>query len=159
MTANDLERYMRMYYKSVYRTALCRCKDPHDADDAAQEVFFRLYTCGNTFNGDDHVKAWLLRCTVNLSTDILRARSRKQDIPADTSAAVYYDDKDKEQGQVFELFLQLPENNRTALYMHYCEGYHVEEIAEITGVSKSAVLSRLKRGREQLKKLIERRER
>ena len=120
MTANDLERYMRMYYKSVYRTALCRCKDPHDADDAAQEVFFRLYTCGNTFNGDDHVKAWLLRCTVNLSTDILRARSRTQDIPADTSAAVYYDDNDKEhhcrQQQDFDFYRQIFKHLRRPPY-------------------------------------------
>ena len=55
---------------------------------------------------------------------------------------------------MFELFLKLGEKNRTAMYMHYCEGYSVKEIAKITETNESAVLSRLMRGRKQLGKLL-----
>ena len=155
MTENELERYMRLYYGSVYRTALCRCKDPQDADDTAQDVFLKLYTCGKTFTDDEHVKAWLLRCTINHSKDILRAKSRHNVLPLEAAENVtHYDDKDKEGGHVFEQFLKLGEKNRTAMYMHYCEGYSVKEIAKITGTGVSSVLSRLMRGRKQLEKLL-----
>ena len=155
MTDSELERYMRQYYKSVYRIALCRCRDPQDADDVAQDVFLRLYTCGNTFNDDEHIKAWLFRCAINHSTDLIRARKRRESLPLkDAQAAVHYDEKDKESGRVFELFMKLGEKNRTAMYMHYCEGYTVKEIAEMTGSKESAVLSRLMRGRKQLEKLL-----
>ena len=155
MTGTDLERYMRQHYKSVYRTALCRCRDPQDADDVAQDVFLKLYTCGEKFRDDDHVKAWLLRCAINHSIDVLRSRKRRSSLPLDAAAGkVHYDDKDKENSRVFELFLKLSEKNRTVMYMHYCEGYSVREIAEITETSESAVLSRLMRGRKQLEKLL-----
>ena len=154
MTECELERYMRLYYKSVYRIALCRCKDPEDANDAAQEVFLKLYTVGGKFNGDEHVKAWLLRCAMNLGTDMLRARINRAAARTDTREPVYYDDKDTDSGRVFELFRELPEKNRTAMYLHYCEGYSVEEVSDITGASRSAVLSRLKRGRDRLKDLL-----
>ncbi len=154
MNGAELERCMRLFYRSVYRTALCRCKDPHDADDAAQEVFLKLYTCNNEFSDDEHIKAWLLRCTINLSTDLLRARKRAAALSvsaAEPSGSV----PDDENGHIFELLRKLPEKNRTAMYMHYCEGYSVEEVAKITGAGKNAVLSRLMRGRKQLKKLLE----
>lgn len=156
MTDSELERYMRLYYRSVYRTVLCRCRDPQDADDVAQDVFLRLYTCGNTFNDDEHIKAWLLRCAINRSTDLIRSGKRRESLPLKAAQeAVHYDEKDKETGRVFELFLKLSEKNRTAMYMHYCEGYTVKEIAEMTGSKESAVLSRLMRGRKQLEKLLD----
>ncbi|MBO6302552.1 MAG: RNA polymerase sigma factor [Ruminiclostridium sp.] len=155
MTENELERYMRQHYRSVYRTALCRCKNPQDADDVAQDVFLKLYTCGERFEDDDHVKAWLIRCAINHSIDVLRSRKRRNTVSLDAAAdKAHYDDKDEDGGRVFELFLKLSEKNRTAMYMHYCEGYSVREIAEITRINENAVLSRLMRGRKQLEKLL-----
>ena len=155
MTENELERYMRQYYRSVYRTALCRCKDPQDADDVAQDVFLKLYTYSGQFSDDDHVRAWLLRCTINHSIDVLRSRKRRNTVSLDAAAnTAHYDDKDKDSSRVFELFLKLSEKNRTVMYMHYCEGYSVKEIAKITGTKESTVLSRLMRGRNQLEKLL-----
>ncbi|MBP5604697.1 MAG: RNA polymerase sigma factor [Ruminiclostridium sp.] len=155
MTENELERYMRLYYRSVYRTALCRCRDPQDADDVAQDVFLKLYTCGDRFSDDDHVRAWLIRCAINHSIDVLRSKKRRNTVSLDAAAnAAHYDDKDTDGSGVFEMFLKLSEKNRTVMYMHYCEGYSVKEIAKITGTKESTVLSRLMRGRKQLGKLL-----
>ena len=87
MTDSELERYMRQYYKNVYRTALCRCRHPQDADDIAQDVFFKLYTCGEKFSDDEHVKAWVLRCAINHSIDLLRSRKRRSTVPLEAAAA------------------------------------------------------------------------
>ena len=67
MTDNDFDRYVGMYRSSVTRAALCILRDAEEAEDIAQEVFLRLYTYEGSFAGDEHVKAWLLRCTVNRS--------------------------------------------------------------------------------------------
>ena len=105
MTENELERYMRQHYRSVYRTALCRCKDPQDADDVAQDVFLKLYTCNEKFEDDDHVKAWLLRCAINHSIDVLRSRKRRNTVSLDAAAdKAHYDDKDEDGVQNYREF-------------------------------------------------------
>ena len=47
--------------------------------------------------------------------------------------------------------LELPVKQKTVIYLHYVEGYHVREIAAILGITECAVKMRLKRGREQMK--------
>ena len=49
---------------------------------------------------------------------------------------------------------ELPEKYRTAVYLHYYEGYSCGEIAQMLGTIKSTVISRLARGRKILKKMI-----
>ena len=154
MTPAELEKYMLLYYKSVYRTALMYVRDPGDAEDEAQDVFFGLYTYSGSFSGDDHVKAWLLRCVINRSKNLLRSYRYRHFVPLTEAAEkVYYDEKDTPGTPDIPL-MKLPEKYRTALYLHYYEGYTAEEIAKITGSTVSAVLSRLMRGRRQLAKLI-----
>ena len=57
--------------------------------------------------------------------------------------------------ELFELIHKLGKNNRIVMYLYYYEGYSVGETAGILGINENAVSSRLKRGRQQLKKLIE----
>ena len=66
MKDSELERYIDMYRKSVLGTALCYVRNPSDAEDILQEAFIKLYTYKGSFDSDEHVKAWLLRCTINL---------------------------------------------------------------------------------------------
>ncbi len=154
MTPSELEKYMLMYYRSVYRTALINLKNPSDADDVAQEVFLGLYTYSGSFNSDEHVRAWLLRCAINRSRNILRSYWHRNSLPlTEAEEKVHYDDKDSSAAPDIPL-MKLPEKYRTALYLHYYEGYSAEQIAKITGSSRSAVLSRLMRGRKQLAKFI-----
>ena len=56
MTENELERYMRLYYRSVYRTALCRCKDPQDADDVVQSAMERIEELLRVVNNETSIE-------------------------------------------------------------------------------------------------------
>lgn len=153
MNAKEVERYLTLYRSNVLTTALCYVKQPGDAEDILQDVFFSLYTYEGSFNEDEHVKAWLIKCTVNRCKDLLRSHWRRYSVPLDTvDEQVHYD---RYGDELFELIHRLGKNNRIVLYMHYYEGYSVEETAAILGISANAVSSRLKRGRQQLKKLIE----
>ena len=69
-----VERYQDM----VYRVALHVLASPQDADDAVQEVFLKLYTAQKPFQGEEHLRRWLLRVTVNHCRDVLRSPWRKR---------------------------------------------------------------------------------
>jgi RNA polymerase sigma factor, sigma-70 family len=153
VNAKDVEHYLALYRNNVITTALCYVKKQSDAEDILQEVFFSLYTYSGSFNEDEHVKAWLIRCTVNKCKDLLRSHWRRFSAPLEAAGEqIYYD---RHGDEMFDIIHKLGKNNRIVLYMHYYEGYSVEETAKILGISANAVSSRLKRGRKQLKKLIE----
>ena len=78
----------------VYRVALAQTGSPSDADDVFQDVFMRLLENDTAFESDEHLKAWLLRVTVNRCRDLARLTWNRRtegftrehaDIPAPTS--------------------------------------------------------------------------
>ena len=156
MTDSELDRCMRRFYTSVYSVALCYCKNPSDADDIAQDVFLALYTHSGNFNDDEHIKAWLLRCAVNRSINLLRSYRRRATVPLEAAENKAYTDTGGDDGrELLRQIMKLKRKNGVVLYLHYFEEYTVGEIAKMLGISEAAVRSRLLRGREQLKKLLE----
>ena len=156
MTDNELDRCMRKFYTNVYTVALCRCKNPSDADDIAQEVFLDLYTYRGSFSGDEHIKAWLLRCAVNKSIDLTRSHWYKFSLPLEaadykTQGDIAYDSK----SELLKTIMKLNRKTVEVLYLHYFEDYPITETAEILGISEATVRKRLSRGRKQLKKLLD----
>ncbi|MBQ9385164.1 MAG: RNA polymerase sigma factor [Ruminiclostridium sp.] len=156
MTDNDLDRYMRRYYKSVYGVALCHCKNPSDADDIAQDVFLDLYTYRGSFTGDEHIKAWLLRCAVNKSIDLTRSHWYRFSEPLEKAdGRPQSDDADDGGSGLLKTIMKLKRRIGTVMYLYYFEEYPVSEIAGMLGISEAAVRSRLFRGRKQLQKLLD----
>ena len=58
------------YIDTVYRLALSRTKSPENAEDITQEVFLKLMQTNKKFDSEEHVKAWLLRVTINCTKDL-----------------------------------------------------------------------------------------
>ena len=154
MNEKDVEHYMKLYRRSVIAAALCYVKNYADADDIMQEVFFKLYTYNGLFESDEHVKAWLIRCAINQSKNLLGSRWYRLSLPLESAESVVHYDHPPCEAKVPELLCKLSKNTQIVLYMYYYEGYSAEEISRILGISKSAVNSRLKRGRQKLKKLL-----
>ena len=154
MNDSDLERYVKLYRRSVFAAALCLTRNEYDADDITQETFFRLYRYGLTFEDDEHAKAWLIRCAINRSKTLLGSRWRRSFQPLETAAELTHTDSRSEEDTVLRLLGKLNKNNRIALHLYYFEGFTTEEIADMLSISTGAVISRLSRGRRQLKKLI-----
>lgn len=156
MTGSELDRYIRQYYSSVYSVALCGCRNPSDAYDIAQEVFLKLYLHDGSFADDEHVKAWLLRCTVNKSRDLLKSHWYRFSQSLDT--VEYKTDSfssDRSENRLIPILMKVSRKSRTALYLHFYEGYTVSELAGILNVSEFAVRARITRGKKQLKELLE----
>lgn len=154
MTQYELEQYLGRYRKNVFAMALFYLKSPNDADDVVQDVFLKLYTYTGTFDSEEHIRAWLIRCTVNRCKDILHSNWYRFSEPLDAAGDKVHTDAPAEEGRVYGMLKKLGKNNRVALYLYYYEGYSTEEIARMLGISVIAVTSRLKRGRKQLKKLL-----
>ena len=152
MTEQALCNAMEAHGAAVYRLALCRMQNPADAEDVYQDVFLRLLQ--QTADWDDkHMKAWLIRATLNRCADLHRFRLRRpvlalEDIP---ELARPGDDRAEE---LWDAVARLPEKLRTAVHLHYAEGYSTEEIAALLGVPAATVRTRLHRARHQLKDLL-----
>lgn len=140
------ERYRDM----IYRIALHYFGDPPDAEDTVQEVLLRLYTYEKPFDGEEHLRHWLIRVTVNVCKDTLRSPWQKrrislQELPAEP---VF---EQPEQLELYQAVMSLPEKYRTVLNLFYYEELPVREIAEILHVKQSVVTTRLARARTKLK--------
>ena len=133
------------YTDTVYRVAVHNTRDAHDAEDVTQDVFEKLLLCRKPFQNEEHLKAWLIRGTLNLCKNLRRDRREvalTEDLPAPEGA----------DGSVLDEVRRLPERYRNAIYLHYFEGYTAAEIAEMMGGTVNTALSRLRRGREELRK-------
>ena len=141
------------YKDLVYRTALTVTGCHEDAEDITQEVFFKYFRMNPEFEDETHEKAWLLRVTINAGRNLLRsAWFRKR---ADVDITLFPDGGDAPgDSAVLKAVLGLPEKYRTAIYLHYYEGYSAAEIASLTGRSAAAVGQHLSRGREKLRKIL-----
>ena len=137
----------------VYRVALHALGSPQDADDAVQEVFLRLYTARKPFEGEEHLRRWLLRVTVNWCRDVLRSPWRKRRAPlAEVPAQPVF--QKPEQEALYQSVMALPEIYRVVLVLFYYEELSVREIGKLLELEPSAVTTRLSRARARLKEQL-----
>lgn len=144
---------MKTYGDTVYRLALCRMQNITDAEDVYQDVFLRLMKQNVDPWDAEHMKAWLIRTTLNRCADLHRFRLRKpalslEEVPELAS------NMDEPGIEVWEAVNHLPEKLRIPVHLHYGEGFSTEEIAVMTGVPAATVRTRLHRAREKLRDLL-----
>lgn len=83
MTDETFEQAARTYGDMLYRLAYHALKNRADAEDVVQTVLLKLYQQESCFDGEDHMKHWLLRVTVNESRKLLRSFWRRHAVPLD----------------------------------------------------------------------------
>lgn len=152
MTTSELERYVRLYHKSVYRLALSYVKNEAEAEDICQEAFCKLLDCREEFAAAENCKAWLFRVAINLSKNLLKSK-RFAHIELDEKIPAKHEFSDDET-ELWEIVSKLPPKYRAAIHLYYYEGYSVKEIADMTGDAVSTVTTRLARARERLRKML-----
>ncbi len=173
----EYERILNLYSNDVYRMALLKMRNTQDAEDIFQNVFIKLYTSGKTFQSDSHIKAWLLKVTVNDCINALKSswnskvttgygdinseNSGNSDSNKDYSANQFYSSNNfynnvtyDDTTSVWNEVSRLPQKYRDVIYLYYHEEYSTEEIASILGILKPNVHTRLKRAREILRKEV-----
>lgn len=167
------EELVVLYQDKVYSLSYYLTGNHSDAQDLAQEVFFRAYTGLKGFRLDADLGTWLHRIAVNLWLN-MRRRQRtvpvlSLDDPVQTdegeitrtvaAADPAGDPEDALEGKelrerVQEALLRLPEEFRTVVVLREIEDYSYEEIAEMMQCSLGTVKSRLNRARRALKEML-----
>ena len=140
----------KQYTDTVYRVALHNTVNYSDAEDVTQEVFIKLLETNKAFRDSEHLKAWLIRVTINLCRDKMKKMSRETLVEA-----VVCNNSGEVGNDILNAVKALPENYRNTIYLHYYEGYTVKEIGRILDAKENTVLSWLSRGREVLRKELD----
>ncbi len=153
MTEQQFIHHVESCQKAVRRflTALC-CGDCALADDLAQETFIKAYLSCETFRKDSQFTTWIYRIAYN--TFLNHKRSHRYVEPLETAYNVA--ETERSDGQfkyqaLHNAMERLSAKERTAILLHYMQGYAIHEIAEITDSSADAVKQQLSRGRQHLK--------
>jgi RNA polymerase sigma-70 factor (ECF subfamily) len=147
--AAAFERIMTQCERRVLRVALRLLDNPQEAQDAAQEVFLRLYKHLGQLDAERGYEAWLFRVTVNVCRDMGRARRRSVALeegpdPAAPQPDAYHDAARAEQRDIVRRGLgHLGEKERAALVLRDVEGLSTSEVAGILGSSENTVRSQI----------------
>lgn len=148
----DVEEFYKTYGPMVYRRCRYILGDDEMAVDALQDTFVRILRSKNRLHG--RAPSSLLYTTAtNLCLNIIRDRKRKRELQWDDwyEAHVHTDGWEKRiltEHFLDRLFEEETETTRTMAYLHYIDGFTLEETAEQTGYSVSGVRKRLRKLRE-----------
>lgn len=166
------ERDARPYLGQMYAAALRMTGKSADAEDLVQETFTRAYACFGQFEPGTNLRAWLYRILTNTFLSSCRKRQREsQPVPAgeiedrQLARAASYPSSGLMPAEaevlehlpgspVLRALHQLPGAFRTVVYLADVEGYAYREIADLMGTPIGTVMSRLHRGRRQLRELL-----
>lgn len=140
-----------------------------DHDDLMQAAFEQivLTLARRTYEGNCSLKTWAARVTSNVGLNALRARRRERLVldrnsAADVAESVGGGDLERathartQLKKVVEALSTMNRRRAQAVFLHDIEGYALQEISTMTGVSLAAAQSRLVRGRRELLKRLER---
>lgn len=154
MEKQAFEEIARQYADMMYKVAFNYLKCREDSEDAVQNALIRLYRYQKDFEDDAHIRAWLIRVTVNESKRIWSQHRRRAEVDLDAVAEELYAE-DAQSRELFYEMMRLKPLYSTALYLYYYEGFRTAEIASILKKSDANVRAILSRARKQLKTQLE----
>ena len=165
------EQLILGYEKLIYNICLRMLQDEQEAYDGAQEICLKIWKQIKYFEGNAKFSTWLYRIAMNQCLDLLRKRKNKEEI------SLFRQSKEEDSEWILEekepadpinehvqqlalrdivsqALSEVKVEHKQILLLRDLEGYSYEEIAEILGISKGTVKSRLSRARLAMKQIL-----
>lgn len=152
------QQLMHRYAGAVYNVAYRMLGNAQEAEDASQEIFLRAYTRLDSFDRERRFSTWLLSIASNYCIDRLRRRRFSwltlddvaYTLPSRERGPEHQALAQERQERVQTALRNLPDHYRLVLVLRYWQDLSYEEIRQITGLSESALKTRLHRARHLL---------
>lgn len=156
------EKLLHRYELRVFKTCRRYLNDEHDAEEASQEVFLRVFHALAKFQGKSTFKTWLFRIAVNTSLTrrekLARRKSRQSSASqfAESELLELVADEMPETledmaGPLADAFATLSPDDQEILVLRYVSELQINEICEVRKIKESAVKMRVSRALQRLK--------
>jgi RNA polymerase sigma-70 factor (ECF subfamily) len=168
---NSFEELIKEYKKIAYNIALKMLKNKEDAEDVSQEALIKVYKSINRFNMDSSFKTWLYRIVVNTCLDHVRKNKENPisiDQPIRSGHDEFYMDVEDNrptpqevletkltQKMVMDAVNELEDDFKSIIILRDINDMSYEEISEVLECNIGTVKSRISRGRQKLKEILE----
>ena len=148
----NIDDAVRRYADMVYRLAMLNTRDKYEAEDVFQEVFLKLFKHQESISSEEHLKAWLIRVTVNQCRSLAVTVWNKRRVSLDAVPETAVEDEKEDYSEVYEAVRELPEKYREVIHLFYYEELQIKEIAQILERNEATIKTQLARGRQLLEK-------
>jgi RNA polymerase sigma-70 factor (ECF subfamily) len=159
-----IKHFIELYQDHVYQQAFRLLRNKQDAEEACQEIFIKALKKMNNFRGDSKLSTWLYRISYMTCLDYLKKRKRKfSEEVIDEAGIQSWDDienalthlEQKQQRHLIDTsILKLGNPDALLMDLYYLQELGIQDIAEITDMTKENVKVRLYRSRIKLAAIL-----
>lgn len=150
MTSDKFSTQIVAMMQTLYRVSYAQLSQGCDRDEAVQECLYKAWQKRHQLKDEQFMQTWVIRILINECHNIQRKRGNElplNELPERVAPA----DADSE---LHDALFSLDETLRMPIMLHYIEGFSTSEIARILRWPEGTVKSRMRRGRQALKKIL-----
>jgi RNA polymerase sigma factor (sigma-70 family) len=163
--SDDFRFIVDRHRNKAYNLAFRICGNHEEAEELAQDSFLKAYKSLSTFKMKSSFATWLYRIVYNTTISHVRIRKKGllslEDFPADATDFIGSNNSDEDADREYRTSLvnfalqKINDDERGLISLYYYEEMSTDEIAEVTGISKSNIKVKLFRARQKMQEIIE----
>ena len=146
----EIDDAVKEYADMVYRLAVLNTSSKIEAEDIFQEVFLKLFRHKDRIKSEAHLKAWLIRVTINQCRSVMSSAWKRKTVSMEAVAETAAP-QEEDYSEVYDAVKALPEKYRQVIHLFYYEQLSIAQISQLLDRNEATVKTQLSRGRSLLK--------